>query len=174
MKAYSFGRLNVVTAGTLIQLGTSVLTAPVAPVDTTITILSPYAFSKDMLPFNAFLATELLSVTAINYGTGVCTVTRTAPVAHAVTDKLQVNFQFTKLFASVVAGLTGKMYLGTTNLVAGSVGVIKEFWPNAAGGVNDNFELSASDPRKNLFNLNDYKIDAAINGEGLYLTVWAR
>ena len=80
-----------------------------------------------------------------------------------------------KIRVQVIAGLTGKMYFGTP-LVKGStmVGVIKEFWPNSAGGVDDSLELNAADStnQSSQLNLADYAIDAAVAGEGLLVTYW--
>jgi hypothetical protein len=73
---------------------------------------------------------------------------------------------------SVIAGLTGKMYFGTRNVNHSTlVGVIKELWPNSAGGVDDSYELFTSDGTDRL-NLADYAIDASVAGEGLIVSYW--
>jgi hypothetical protein len=73
---------------------------------------------------------------------------------------------------SVVAGLTGKMYLGTAAVNHSTLaGVIKELWPNSGGGVDDSYEFNSADGTNSL-NLADYWIDAAINGEGLIVAYW--
>lgn len=77
-----------------------------------------------------------------------------------------------RIRVSVVAGLTGKMYLGTKNVVGSTLlGVIKEFWPNSAGGVDDSYDID-SGTDSNLLNLADYAIDAAVSGEGLIVAYW--
>ena len=51
-----------------------------------------------------------------------------------------------RIRVSVIAGLTGKMYFGTKTVNHSTlVGVIKELWPNSAGGVDDSYELSTAD-----------------------------
>jgi hypothetical protein len=78
-----------------------------------------------------------------------------------------------RIRVSVVAGLTGKMYLGTKGVVGSTLaGVIKELWPNAGGGVDDSYEISCGSD-SNLLNLADYWIDCAVNGEGLIVTYWS-
>ena len=77
-----------------------------------------------------------------------------------------------RIRVSVVAGLTGKMYIGTKNVVGSTyTGVIKELSPNASGGVDDSYEISTGTD-SNLLNLADYAIDAAVNGEGLIVSYW--
>jgi hypothetical protein len=68
---------------------------------------------------------------------------------------------------SVVAGLSGKMYLGNTTVLGSTfAGVLKELNPNPTGGVDDSYELD-SGTDSNMLNLADYAIDAAVPGEGL-------
>lgn len=77
-----------------------------------------------------------------------------------------------RLRVSVVAGLTGKMYVGTAGCNHTTlVGAIKELWPNSAGGVDDAYEVWSADGTDSL-NLADYWIDAAIAGEGLIVAYW--
>ena len=80
-----------------------------------------------------------------------------------------------KIRVQVIAGLSGKMYFGTLQVKGSTlVGVIKELWPNAGGGVDDSFEINAADStnQSSQLNLADYAIDAAISGEGLLVTYW--
>lgn len=73
---------------------------------------------------------------------------------------------------SVIAGLGGKCYVGTKGMNAATfVGVIKELWPNAGGGVDDSWEI-AMGTDANLLNLQDYWIDVGVSGEGLIVTYW--
>jgi len=75
-----------------------------------------------------------------------------------------------RIRAQVVAGLTGKMYLGTLGLNKTTLaGVIKEFWPNSAGGVDDSWEVWTNSDE---LDLSQYAIDAAVSGEGLIVTYW--
>ena len=77
-----------------------------------------------------------------------------------------------RIRVSVVAGLTGKIYLGTRAVVGSTlVGVIKELWPNSAGGVDDSYEISTGTD-SNMLNLADYAIDAVVAGEGLIVSYW--
>jgi hypothetical protein len=77
-----------------------------------------------------------------------------------------------RIRVSVVAGLTGKMYLGTKAVVGSTlVGVIKELWPNSAGGVDDFYEIT-SGTDSDMLNLADYAIDAVVAGEGLIVSYW--
>jgi hypothetical protein len=77
-----------------------------------------------------------------------------------------------RIRVQVIAGLTGKMYFGTANVNKGTlVGVIKELWPNQAGGIDDSYEVWSSTDSDTL-NLADYSIDAAIAGEGLIVSYW--
>lgn len=77
-----------------------------------------------------------------------------------------------RIRVSVVAGLTGKMYLGTKTLVGSTLtGVIKELWPNSSGGVDDSYEI-ATGSDSNMLDLQDYYIDAAVSGEGLIVAYW--
>jgi hypothetical protein len=74
----------------------------------------------------------------------------------------------------VVAGLMGKMYFGTRGLDKTTpAGVIKEFWPNQAGGVDDCNEVwSGAD--SDALDLVDYWIDAAVGGERLIVSYWKK
>lgn len=69
----------------------------------------------------------------------------------------------------VIAGLTGKMYVGTANGWAGAIsaGVLAELWPNSTGGIDDSWKLQPGQYR-----LCDYAIDAAVAGEGLLVSWW--
>ena len=79
-----------------------------------------------------------------------------------------------RIRVSVIAGLTGKMYFGTNTVNHSTLaGVIKEMWPNSAGGVDDAFEIWTADGADEL-NLADYSIDASVAGEGLIVCYWQR
>jgi len=77
-----------------------------------------------------------------------------------------------RIRVSVIAGLTGKMYFGTQTVNHSTlVGVVKELWPNSAGGVDDSYEVWTANGTDQL-NLADYAIDAAVAGEGLIVAYW--
>jgi hypothetical protein len=77
-----------------------------------------------------------------------------------------------RIRVSVIAGLTGKMYFGTSTVSHSTlVGVIKELWPNSAGGVDDSYEIYTADGEDRL-NLADYSIDASVAGEGMIVSFW--
>ena len=103
--------------------------------------------------------TSLGRVNVITAGTAVQLSTTSKPCSH--------------IRLSVVAGLTGKMYLGRKGFVAGSAmtGVIKEFAPNPSGGVDDSYDIQIGSDGNRL-NLQDYWIDAAVSGEGLIVAYW--
>lgn len=85
-----------------------------------------------------------------------------------------------RIRVSVIAGLSGKMYFGANPINPASIpainqstltGVMKQLWPNSAGGVDDDYELYSTDGSSTL-NLQDYAIDAQISGEGLIVSYW--
>jgi hypothetical protein len=64
------------------------------------------------------------------------------------------------------------MYLGTTGLSTASMaGVIKEFWPNPSGGVDDQWEIGSA-AGGNTLDASHYAVDAMVSGEGLIVTLW--
>jgi hypothetical protein len=95
------------------------------------------------------------------------------PLATALTPCKRIR-------VSVVAGLTGKMYFGANAINPQTqqgvnhstlAGVIKELWPNSAGGVDDSYEVFSTDGSSTL-NLQDYAIDAVVADEGLIVSYW--
>jgi hypothetical protein len=75
-----------------------------------------------------------------------------------------------RIRAQVIAGLTGKMYLGTAGLNRVTMaGVIKEFWPNQSGGIDDQWEVWSDGDE---LDLSQYYIDAFVSGEGVLITYW--
>ena len=79
-----------------------------------------------------------------------------------------------RIRVQVIAGLTGKMYLGTAGLNHNTMaGVIKELWPNSSGGVDDSYEVW-SGVDEDALDLSNYWIDAAVSGEGLIVSYWNR
>lgn len=174
MTPVSLGKVTVAAAGTRVQLGATTLSAAALSTDTTLTVASAAGFSSDMCPFPALVETEVVRVTAIA-GTSFSVVrgqSGSIPSAHSAGVAVAAQLQFSVLFATVIAGLTGKCYLGTKSLNAVSfAGTIKQFWPNAAGGVDDNFTMESA-TGENIFSLNSYWVDAAVSGEGLIISLW--
>ena len=82
------------------------------------------------------------------------------------------NQRVAKIFAQVVPGLTGKGYLGTSNMIRGTAaGVMRILWPNTGGGFSENVMLESSDGTDSL-NLSQYFVDMDVAGEGLLVTYW--
>jgi len=80
--------------------------------------------------------------------------------------------QAAKIFAQVVPGLTGKGYLGTSNMIRGTLaGVMRILWPNSGGGFSENFMIESSDGTDTL-NLSQYFVDMDVAGEGLLVSYW--
>jgi hypothetical protein len=77
-----------------------------------------------------------------------------------------------KLFFQVIPGLTGKTYIGKPGMNKSTMsGVSRILWPNASGGLSDQFFLEAQDGA-DVFQLSEYAIDADVAGEGLLVTYW--
>ena len=77
-----------------------------------------------------------------------------------------------KIFAQVVPGLTGKGYLGRSNMVRATMaGVIRILWPNSGGGFSENMLIESSDGTDSL-NLSEYFVDMDVAGEGLLVSYW--
>jgi hypothetical protein len=78
-----------------------------------------------------------------------------------------------KLFFQVIPGLTGKAYVGKPGMNKSTLnGVSRILWPNATGGISDQFFLETQDGTDSL-HLSDYAIDVDVAGEGLLVTYWA-
>jgi len=77
-----------------------------------------------------------------------------------------------KIFAQVVPGLTGKGFIGKSNLNRStSAGVVRILWPNSGGGFSDSFEVSSNNGTNSLM-LSEYFVDMDVAGEGLLVTYW--
>ena len=82
------------------------------------------------------------------------------------------NQRVSKIFAQVIPGLTGKGYLGTSNMVRATLaGVMRVLWPNSGGGISENFLVESTDGTDAL-NLSQYFVDMDVAGEGLLVTYW--
>ena len=82
------------------------------------------------------------------------------------------NKRVSKIFAQVIPGLTGKGYVGKSNMVRATlVGVARILWPNTAGGFSDSFALQSTNGSNTLV-LSEYFVDMDVAGEGLLVTYW--
>lgn len=178
MRAISFGRLNVQDHGVPVKMGQSFLAANMTAADETLTVNSASPFCQDMVPFKMDIdPTGDLETVVVKSMSGPTFVVQrgmfdTTPVAHGSGAVVMAKFPFAGWNLSVVAGLTEKMYWGKNNMVAGSTGVIHEFWPNILGDVDDQQSFMADGG--NPLNLTDYAMDAEVDGEGMFVTLWER
>ena len=77
-----------------------------------------------------------------------------------------------KIFVQVVPGLTGKGYLGKSNMTrANLAGVIRVLWPNSGGGFSENIMIESADGTDTL-SLSEYFVDMDVAGEGLLISYW--
>jgi hypothetical protein len=77
-----------------------------------------------------------------------------------------------KLFFQVIPGLTGKAYIGKPGMNKSTMsGVSRILWPNASGGLSDQFFLETQDGADSI-PLSDYAIDVDTAGEGLLVSYW--
>jgi len=184
MRPVSFGKVVVATAGTPVQLGVSTLNGGIGAHDTQIVVSSAAPFCADMLPFELHLdagtaSAEAVMVTAMN-GTTFTVQRGIFPnqfpaVAHLTAAPIKARFLFTEMFLSGVGGLTGKAWLGSASMTTGGgSGTIKEFEVTPASGLDDTWSLPVQDNTGDTNRLTDYKLDVAVNGEGLYVTLWVR
>lgn len=180
MRAVSFGKIGVQNAGTPVQLGRSTLSAGITAFDETLSVNSASPFCQDMIPFKMSIdptgTNEIVSVKAISGSS--FTIQRgmegTSASAHNSGVAVVALFPFAGWDIDVVAAQTGKTYWGTKNInVSTRAGVIKEFWPNSGASLPtaDQLQFLVGD---NALFLADYAIDAAVNGEGMYVTIWQR
>lgn len=174
MRAIPLGKVVVATAGTPVQLGKTTLNGDVGSGNTTITVASingcPGAGSLYRIDSEDILVTGR-SGTSWTVRRGM---NGTTPASHsngaAVTCLGEVN----ALKATVIAGLTGKCYLGCAGLSKTTFdNVVHEFWPNASGGVGDNILVPKELMRGSKVPLSDFWLDVAVSGEGLLITGFA-
>lgn len=77
-----------------------------------------------------------------------------------------------KLFFQVVPGLTGKTYIGSSNMSKATLGLVSRvLWPNTNGGFSETFYIESQDGG-NSIRLAEYAVDADVAGEGLLVTYW--
>ena len=180
MQAVTFGRINVTTAGTIIKMGQSTLNGSITLAALTLVVADGTPFNQGMCPFKLHIdeagTRETVMVTNISGTT--FTIQRgidgTTPAAHLSGVAVVAKFVFAGWRLSVVAGLTGKMYWGNSKTMVSStgVGVIKEFYPNNTAPPDDAYDFMAVQAQGNTLNLSDYAMDAAVSGEGLFVTIW--
>lgn len=181
MRAVSFGRVNIQNHGVPLKFGTSTLNGAIAASDESFVMTSATPFCADMCPFKMDIdpagTFETVMVKSLNGVTASVQrgIDGTVPAAHASGKSIFAKFQISGWRAQVVSGLTGIMYWGTKNLVVSSgAGVIKQFAPNSAPGIGDDFDFQPPDERGNMFMITDFAMDSAVDGEGLFVTFWER
>jgi len=77
-----------------------------------------------------------------------------------------------KILFQVIPGLTGKGYIGKSGMVRATLAnVVRVLWPNASGGISDDF-LIESQQDADVLNLSTYYIDMDVAGEGLLVSYW--
>ena len=82
------------------------------------------------------------------------------------------SIKASKIYFQVIPGLTGKGYIGGSTMNKTTLGgVARVLWPNASGGISDEFFLETQDGTDSLV-LSEYYIDLDIAGEGLLVTYW--
>jgi hypothetical protein len=91
-----------------------------------------------------------------------------APVPLSTDPEKKVS----KIFAQVIPGLTGKGYIGKSNLTRATLsGVMRVLWPNTTGGFSDAFAVQSTNGTNSLV-LSEYFVDMDVAGEGLLVTYW--
>ncbi len=167
----SLGKVVVATAGTPVQLGVTSLNGGITAVATALTVTSFNGIPPIGTLFQ--IDGEQVLLTGLSGGNLNWTVQRgmngTTPAAHLTAAPVTALLALTHLTASVVAGLTGKCYLGMAGLnKATFAGVIKEFWPNTGTGADDSITLPVL--TRERYNLTDFWIDVAVSGEALIIS----
>ena len=82
------------------------------------------------------------------------------------------NKRVAKILIQVIPGLSGKGYVGVKGMDRTTLqGVIRVLWPNATGGLSDQFFIESTDGTNSL-NLSEYYIDMDVPGEGMLVTYW--
>ena len=77
-----------------------------------------------------------------------------------------------KIYFQVIPGLTGKGYIGKSNMSRTTLnGVIRVLWPNASGGFSDSFAVQSTNGANSLV-LSEYFVDMDVAGEGLLISHW--
>lgn len=77
-----------------------------------------------------------------------------------------------KIRVNVVGGLTGKVFIGTSDINGTTMeGVIAELSPVAADALDRSFEIT-SNRDADVLDLSAYWIDASVAGEGLIVSYW--
>jgi hypothetical protein len=182
MRAVSFGKVIVATAGTPVQLGVSTLAANMGAGDTVLTVSNAGVFSPDMLPFPLVIDTganqETILVTAI--ASTKFTVTRNQaggglPQAHSSGVAIVANYPITGFIAGADDANVGKAYLGTKTMgTGGAAGTIKRFRVVTATSPDDTLKVMLNSQDGDPGSITDYKIDVATSSDGLNFSAWVR
>jgi hypothetical protein len=179
VRAVSFGKVLVPTAGTPVQLGVSTLAANLGAGDTVLTVSNAGVYSPDMLPFPLVIdsGANQESVTVTGMASTKFTVTRGAsPVAHSSGAAVVAIFPIAGFIASASDSNAGKAYLGTKGMATGGSGqgTIKKFCVTAAGAADDTLSVMLNSQDGDPGNITDYKIDVATSNDGLNFAAWVR
>lgn len=178
MRAVSFGKVLVATAGTSVQLGVSTLAANMGAGDTVLTVSNAGIFSPDMLPFPLVIdaGANQETVTVTGMASTKFTVARGAsPFAHSSGAAVVAIYPIAGFIASASDSNAGKSYLGTKSMATGgSAGTIKKFCVTAAGAADDTLSVMLNSQDGDPGNITDYKIDVATSGDALNFAAWVR
>jgi hypothetical protein len=169
---FSLGKVVVATAGTPVQLGVTSLNGAITAAAASLAVASFNGIPPIGTLFQ--IDSEQVLLTGLSGGNLTWAIQRgvngTTAAAHLTGAAVTALMPVSRLFASTVAGLTGKCYLGCAGLnKATMAGVIKEFWPTGSGGgVDDTFSLPVVERER--YNLTDFWIDVAVSGEALTIS----
>jgi hypothetical protein len=77
-----------------------------------------------------------------------------------------------RIYIQVIPGFSGKAYLGQKGMNRSTLqGVMRVLWPNANGGISDEFTIE-SPTGGNLLYLSQYYLDMDVAGEGVLVSYW--
>jgi hypothetical protein len=78
----------------------------------------------------------------------------------------------TRIYFQVIPGFSGKAYVGQKDMNRATLqGVMRVLWPNASGGISDEFVIE-SPSGSNSLHLSQYHLDMDVAGEGVLVTYW--
>ena len=76
------------------------------------------------------------------------------------------------VFIQTIPGLTSKIYIGRQGMNKATLsGVCRILWPNANGGISDQFMLTAESGGDQI-HPSEYYIDCDVAGEGVLASYW--
>jgi hypothetical protein len=177
MRAVSFFKTVVATAGTPVNLGVSTINGALAAGATSLAVTSAVPFSPDMLPFLLRIDTgvnhETVQVTAINGTTFTCSPCQFAHLT-GVAARAD-DFRIAGFSASANVANVGNAYLGTRGMATGgSAGTIKRFAVTASGAVDDSLEKMLNADTGDPGTITEYRIDVAQSNDSLNFVAWVR